>query len=74
MSDAVLCMTPAQGHIPLEALSCDSAINTTLGLPVVRTSVYHGTAFDIAWHGKASPNSLIAAVLLAARLATGKTV
>jgi 4-hydroxythreonine-4-phosphate dehydrogenase len=72
-TDAFICMYHDQGHIPLKALAFDSAINTTLGLPVTRTSVDHGTAFNIAWQGKASPNSLIAAVNLAARLASGKT-
>jgi len=72
-TDAFICMHHDQGHIPLKALAFDSAINLTLGLPVVRTSVDHGTAFDIAWQGKASANSLIAAVQLAARLAPGKT-
>lgn len=67
--DAVVCLYHDQGHIPLKALAFDSAINTTLGLPVIRTSVDHGTAFDIAWQGKASPNSLFEAVKLAARLA-----
>jgi 4-hydroxythreonine-4-phosphate dehydrogenase len=66
--DAFICMYHDQGHIPLKALAFDSAINTTLGLPVVRTSVDHGTAFDIAWKGKANPNSLFEAVRLAARL------
>ena len=66
-------MNHDQGHIPLKALAFDSAINTTLGLPVVRTSVDHGTAFDIAWQGKASVSSLIAAVQLAARLASQKS-
>jgi 4-hydroxythreonine-4-phosphate dehydrogenase len=73
-TDAFICMNHDQGHIPLKALAFDSAINLTLGLPVVRTSVDHGTAFDIAWQGKASANSLIAAVQLAARLAPGKSV
>jgi 4-hydroxythreonine-4-phosphate dehydrogenase len=59
-----------QGHIPLKALAFDSAINTTLGLPVIRTSVDHGTAFDIAWQGQASPNSLYEAIRLATRLST----
>jgi 4-phospho-D-threonate 3-dehydrogenase / 4-phospho-D-erythronate 3-dehydrogenase len=68
--DAVVCMYHDQGHIPLKALAFDSAINTTLGLPVIRTSVDHGTAFDIAWKGQASPGNLFAAVRLAARLAT----
>jgi 4-hydroxythreonine-4-phosphate dehydrogenase len=67
-TDAFVCMYHDQGHIPLKVLAFDSAINTTLGLPVIRTSVDHGTAFDIAWQGKANPNSLIQAVLLAARL------
>lgn len=72
-TDAFICMNHDQGHIPLKALAFDSAINTTLGLPVVRTSVDHGTAFDIAWQGKASVSSLIAAVQLAARLASQKS-
>ncbi len=67
-TDAFICMYHDQGHIPLKALAFDSAINTTLGLPVIRTSVDHGTAFDIAWQGQASPNSLIEAVRLAAKL------
>ncbi len=67
-TDAFICMYHDQGHIPLKALAFDSAINTTLGLPVIRTSVDHGTAFDIAWQGKASPASLGEAVRLAARL------
>jgi 4-hydroxy-L-threonine phosphate dehydrogenase PdxA len=62
-------MYPDQGHIPLKAPAFDSAINLTLGLPVVRTSVVQGTAFDFAWQGKASANSLITAAQLAARLA-----
>jgi 4-hydroxythreonine-4-phosphate dehydrogenase len=67
-TDAFICMYHDQGHIPLKALAFDSAINTTLGLRVIRTSVDHGTAFDIAWQGKANPNSLFEAVLLAAKL------
>lgn len=69
-TDAFICMYHDQGHIPLKALAFDSAINTTLGLPVIRTSVDHGTAFDIAWQGKANPNSLFEAVLLAAKIST----
>ena len=68
-TDAYVCMYHDQGLIPLKALAFDSAINTTLGLPLVRTSVDHGTAFDIAWQGTANPNSLYEAILLAARLA-----
>ena len=69
--DAFICMYHDQGHIPLKALAFDSAVNTTLGLPIVRTSVDHGTACDIAWQGKANPGSLFAAVDLAAKLARG---
>lgn len=68
-TDAFICMYHDQGHIPLKMLAFDTAINTTLGLPILRTSVDHGTALDIAWQGKANPNSLYEAVLLAARLA-----
>jgi 4-hydroxythreonine-4-phosphate dehydrogenase len=68
-TDAYVCMYHDQGLIPLKALAFDDAINVTLGLPIVRTSVDHGTALDIAWQGKAKPDSLVAAVLLAARLA-----
>jgi 4-hydroxy-L-threonine phosphate dehydrogenase PdxA len=58
-----------QGLIPFKMLAFDKGVNITLGLPIVRTSVDHGTAFDIAWQGRASPNSLIEAVLWAVRLA-----
>jgi 4-hydroxythreonine-4-phosphate dehydrogenase len=57
-----------QGHIPLKALAFDTAVNTTLGLPIIRTSVDHGTACDIAWQGKASGSSLVEAVRLAVKL------
>jgi len=67
-TDGYICMYHDQGLIPLKAIAFDTAINTTLGLPVVRTSVDHGTAFDIAWQGKANPASLFEAVRLAARL------
>jgi 4-hydroxythreonine-4-phosphate dehydrogenase len=74
VTDGFICMYHDQGHIPLKALAFDSAINTTLGLPVVRTSVDHGTAFDIAWQGTADPGSLNAAVRLAVRFAAaGRT-
>jgi len=69
-TDAYVCMYHDQGHIPLKALAFDSAINTTLGLPVIRTSVDHGTAFDIAWQGRASANSLLEAVKLAVKLSS----
>lgn len=68
-TDAIVCMYHDQGHIPVKALAFDSAVNTTLGLPVIRTSVDHGTAYDIAWQGVASPSSLFAAIKLAVKLA-----
>jgi 4-hydroxythreonine-4-phosphate dehydrogenase len=68
--DGFVCMYHDQGHIPLKALAFDSAVNTTLGLPIVRTSVDHGTACDIAWQAKADPGSLFAAIKLAAKLST----
>lgn len=71
-TDGFVCMYHDQGHIPLKALAFDSAVNTTLGLKVVRTSVDHGTAYDIAWQGVASCSSLFAAVRLAIRLAALK--
>ncbi len=67
-TDAFVCMYHDQGHIPVKALAFDSAVNTTLGLPIIRTSVDHGTACDIAWQGKANPSSLFAAVRLALRM------
>jgi 4-hydroxythreonine-4-phosphate dehydrogenase len=66
--DAYICMYHDQALIPLKALAFDTAVNTTLGLPVPRTSVDHGTACDIAWQGKASGTSLVEAVLLAAKM------
>ena len=68
-TDAFVCMYHDQGHIPLKALAFDTAVNTTLGLPIIRTSVDHGTACDIAWQGKAKGSSLFEAVRLAAKLA-----
>jgi len=69
-TDAYVCMYHDQGLIPLKALAFEDAVNVTLGLPIVRTSVDHGTAFDIAWQGKADVSSLVQAVVLAAKLAT----
>ena len=67
--DAVVCMYHDQGHIPLKLLDFEGGVNVTLGLPIIRTSVDHGTAFDIAWQGVASTKSLMAALELAAKLA-----
>jgi 4-hydroxythreonine-4-phosphate dehydrogenase len=72
--DAVVAMYHDQGHIALKLLGMHRAVNVTLGLPIIRTSVAHGTAFDLAWQGQAEHNSLIEAVRVAAMLAgaTGK--
>ncbi len=67
--DAALCMYHDQALIPIKALAFDRAVNVTLGLPFVRTSPDHGTAFDIAGTGKASENSLVAAIDMAAGMA-----
>jgi 4-hydroxythreonine-4-phosphate dehydrogenase len=67
--DAALCMYHDQALIPIKTLAFDHAVNVTLGLPIVRTSPDHGTAFDIAGTGRADPTSLVAALRLAARLA-----
>jgi 4-hydroxythreonine-4-phosphate dehydrogenase len=67
--DAVVACYHDQGLIPVKLVAFGRAVNVTLGLPIVRTSVDHGTAFDIAGTGRADPESMIAAVLLAARLA-----
>ncbi len=68
--DAVIACYHDQGLIPVKLLAFGQAVNVTLGLPIVRTSVDHGTAFDIAGRGVADPSSMIAATLLAAQLAT----
>ena len=67
--DVAMCMYHDQALIPIKTLAFDHAVNVTLGLPFVRTSPDHGTAFDIAGTGKADPSSLVAALALAARLA-----
>lgn len=67
--DAVLCMLHDQALIPLKTLAFDTGVNITLGLPFIRTSPDHGTAFDIAGTGRASEASLATAILTAARLA-----
>jgi 4-phospho-D-threonate 3-dehydrogenase / 4-phospho-D-erythronate 3-dehydrogenase len=71
-TDAHVCMYHDQGLIPLKMLAFDTAVNVTLGLPIVRTSPDHGTAMDIAWQGKARVESLVQATRLAARLARGE--
>jgi len=69
--DVALCMYHDQALVPIKTLAFDHAVNVTLGLPFVRTSPDHGTAFDIAGSGRADPSSLIAALRLAARLSAG---
>ena len=70
--DAVICLYHDQGLIPLKLLSWEDGVNVTIGLPIVRTSPDHGTAFDIAGQGKANPSSLQAALVLAAEMACQK--
>ena len=71
--DAALCMYHDQALIPIKTLDFDGAVNVTLGLPFVRTSPDHGTAFDIAGRGVARPDSLIAALKLAAEMAARRS-
>ena len=70
--DAVVAMYHDQGLIPLKLLHFSDAVNLTLGLPIVRTSVDHGTAYDIAGKGLADPSSLIAAIKMAAQIASAR--
>ncbi len=67
--DAVVCMYHDQGLIPFKLLHFEDGVNTTLGLPIIRTSVDHGTAYDIAGTGRADPGSLKAAIFMAAEQA-----
>ena len=71
--DCALCMYHDQALIPIKTIAFDDGVNVTLGLPFIRTSPDHGTAFDIAGSGKANPSSLIAALRLAARMANRPT-
>ena len=72
--DCAICMVHDQALIPAKTLAFDDAVNVTLGLPIIRTSVDHGTAFDIAGQGRADPSSLVEAITLAARLAPAKRI
>ena len=67
--DCAICMYHDQALIPIKTIAFEDAVNVTLGLPFIRTSPDHGTAFDIAGTGKANPSSLAAALRLAARMA-----
>ena len=64
--DAVVAMYHDQGHIPLKLIAFDRAVNVTLGLPIIRTSPSHGTAFDIAWQGRARADGMLEAIRVAA--------
>jgi 4-hydroxythreonine-4-phosphate dehydrogenase len=70
--DAVLAMYHDQGHIPVKVHGFEKSVSVALGLPFIRTSVDHGTAYDIAWQGKANYESMVAAVDVAASLCTRK--
>ena len=69
-TDGYICMYHDQGLIPLKTLAFDTAVNVTLGLPLIRTSVDHGTAYDIAWKNKVQTSSMVAALKLAKDLVT----
>jgi 4-hydroxythreonine-4-phosphate dehydrogenase len=70
--DLIVAMYHDQGHIPMKLLDFDATVNVSLGIPVIRTSVDHGTAFDIAGRNCADPTNMKAAMRLAARMAQGK--
>jgi len=72
--DAVVCMYHDQGLIPFKLLHFEDGVNVTIGLPIVRTSVDHGTAYDIAGQGKANPASLVAAVNMASSIVTSRNL
>lgn len=71
--DAVVCMYHDQGLIPFKLMHFKDGVNVTLGLPIIRTSVDHGTAYDIAWKGCADPTSLVAAIKMAVFQARNRT-
>ena len=71
--DAVVAMYHDQGLVPFKMLSFEDGVNVTLGLPIIRTSPDHGTAFDIAWDGIADPQSMISAMRVAVRLSGSKS-
>jgi 4-hydroxythreonine-4-phosphate dehydrogenase len=70
--DAALCMYHDQALIPLKTIDFERGVNVTLGLPFIRTSPDHGTALDIAGTGRASPESLVAALRMAAEMARAR--
>tara|TARA_Y100001970_G_scaffold110035_1_gene137411 strand:+ start:3617 stop:4627 length:1011 start_codon:yes stop_codon:yes gene_type:complete len=72
--DAVICMYHDQGHIPVKVYGFEESITVNLGLPLIRTSVDHGTAFDIAWQGIADHTSMVEAIKLAQNLISGSNL
>jgi 4-hydroxythreonine-4-phosphate dehydrogenase len=66
--DMVVCMYHDQGLIPLKMIAFDKGVNATIGLPIIRTSPDHGTAYDIAWRGIADPSSMMEAIACAGRM------
>jgi 4-hydroxythreonine-4-phosphate dehydrogenase len=72
--DAVICMYHDQGLIPFKLVHFKDGVNTTLGLPIIRTSVDHGTAYDIAWKGIADPTSLMEAIKMAVHQANSQAI
>jgi 4-hydroxythreonine-4-phosphate dehydrogenase len=72
--DIVVAMYHDQGHIPMKLLGFDHGVNVSMGLPIIRTSVDHGTAFDIAGTGQARADSLLAALRVAARMVAARAV
>jgi 4-hydroxythreonine-4-phosphate dehydrogenase len=70
--DLIVAMYHDQGHIPMKLIDFEKTVNVSLGIPIIRTSVDHGTAFDIAGQNKADPRNMEAAMLLALRMAQGK--
>jgi 4-hydroxy-L-threonine phosphate dehydrogenase PdxA len=71
--DIVVAMYHDQGHIPMKLLAFDTGVNVSIGLPILRTSVDHGTAFDIAGTGRASESSMLAAIDVAVQLAAARS-
>ncbi len=72
--DIIVCMYHDQGLIPLKMIAFDRGVNATIGLPIIRTSPDHGTAYDIAWQGVANPSSMVEAIKLAVRLREGDAI
>ena len=72
--DAIVCMYHDQGHVPLKLLDFEGGVNVALGLPIIRTSVDHGTAFDIAGQGVAQTRSFVKALEFAVRLSAFLTI